>query len=92
MDLTKIDLNLLVSLDTLLVERNVTKAAARRHISQPALSAQLAKLRNIFNDPLLLPAESGRGMTPTARGLALQGPLRSALRDLGSSPYALIRK
>jgi DNA-binding transcriptional LysR family regulator len=82
MDLSRLDLNLLVSLDALLAERNVTKAAARRHISQPALSAQLARLRQIFNDPLLLPAESGRGMTPTARALALQGPLRSALKNL----------
>jgi DNA-binding transcriptional LysR family regulator len=82
MDLARIDLNLLVSLDVLLAERNVTKAAARRHISQPALSAQLAKLRQLFNDPLLLPAESGRGMTPTARALALQGPLRSSLKSL----------
>jgi DNA-binding transcriptional LysR family regulator len=83
-DLSSIDLNLLVSLDALLAESNVTRAAARLHISQPALSAQLARLRQLFNDPLLLPAESGRGMIATARALALRGPLRSALADLGS--------
>jgi DNA-binding transcriptional LysR family regulator len=77
-------LNLLVSLDVLLAEPNVARAAARLHISQPALSAQLGRLRQLFNDPLLLPAESGRGMTATARALALRGPLRSALADLGS--------
>lgn len=84
MDISRVDLNLLVSLDALLAESNVTKAAARLNISQPALSAQLAKLRIVFNDALLLPAESGRGMTPTVRALALRGPLRSALQNLNS--------
>ncbi|HKR45550.1 MAG TPA: LysR family transcriptional regulator [Paraburkholderia sp.] len=84
MDLTRIDLNLLVSLDVLLAECNVTKAAARLHISQPALSAQLARLRDLFADPLLVPLQKGRGMSPTARALALHGPLRSALKTLGA--------
>jgi DNA-binding transcriptional LysR family regulator len=82
MNLARVDLNLLISLDALLTECNVTKAAARLHISQPALSAQLAKLRDLFGDSLLLPAQSGRGMTPTARALALQGPLRTALKAM----------
>jgi DNA-binding transcriptional LysR family regulator len=84
MDLSRIDLNLLVSLDALLSECNVTRVASRLNISQPALSAQLAKLRVVFNDALLLPAESGRGMTPTVRALALKGPLRSALSTLNA--------
>lgn len=84
MDLTRIDLNLLVSLDVLLAECNVTKAAARLHISQPALSAQLARLRDLFADPLLVPLQKGRGMSATARALALHGPLRSALKTLGA--------
>lgn len=84
MDLRQIDLNLLVSLDALLAECNVTRAARRLHLSQPALSAQLARLRQIFDDPLLLPAEAGRGMTPTARALALGPILHSVLKDLES--------
>jgi hypothetical protein len=58
------DLPLLVSLDVLLEECNVTRAAARLHLSQPALSAQLARLRLLFDDPLLVPAASGRGAGP----------------------------
>ena len=81
-DLRATDLNLLVSLDVLLAERNVTRAAERLHISQPALSAQLGRLRQIFDDPLLMPAEAGRGMTPTARWLELLEPLRAALLHL----------
>ncbi|AIS97009.1 bacterial regulatory helix-turn-helix, lysR family protein [Burkholderia thailandensis E254] len=76
------DLALLAALDVLLEEANVTRATARLHLSQPALSAQLARLRELIGDPLLLPAKNGRGMVPTARALALQGPLRGALREL----------
>lgn len=80
MDTRKLDLNLLVALDALLAERNVTRAASRLHVSQPALSAQLARLRVIFDDQLLLPAQ--RGMVPTARALELQEPLRRALDEV----------
>lgn len=77
MDTSRLDLNLLVTLEALLTERNVTRAAARLHLSQPAVSAQLSRLRDVFEDPLLLPAQ--RGMTPTAKALALLDPLRQAL-------------
>lgn len=77
---TNIDLNLLVALDTLLAERNVTRAARRLGLSQPALSAQLARLRVLFGDPLLLPAQ--RGMLPTLRALELQDPLHRALEGV----------
>lgn len=80
MDLHRIDLNLLVSLDTLLAERNVTHAARRLSISQPALSAQLKQLRELFGDPLLVPA--ARGMTPTLRALELHAPLRELLASV----------
>lgn len=72
-----LDLNLLVALEALLAERNVTRAARRLHLSQPALSAQLARLRDVFGDPLLLPAQ--RGMIPTPRALELEEPLHRAL-------------
>lgn len=81
-DLRGIDLNLLISLDALFTERNVTRAATRLHLTQPAVSTQLAKLRLIFDDPLLIPAETGRGMLPSARGEQLAGPLHAVLKEL----------
>lgn len=83
MDTSRLDLNLLVTLEALLAERNVTKAAARLHLSQPAISAQLNRLRDMFGDPLLIPAR--RGMTPTARALDLLEPLRAALDQVRSA-------
>jgi DNA-binding transcriptional LysR family regulator len=77
MDTKRLDLNLLVTLEALLAEQNVTRAAARLHLSQPAVSAQLSRLRDVFDDPLLIPAQ--RGMTPTAKALELVEPLREAL-------------
>lgn len=77
MDTRRLDLNLLVTLETLLVEQNVTRAAARLNLSQPAVSAQLNRLRHELGDPLLIPAQ--RGMTPTAKAQELLSPLREAL-------------
>ena len=77
MDLRGVDLNLLVSLDALLAERNVTLAARRLGLSQPAVSAQLNHLRRLFNDPLLVPQR--RGMAPTGRALELARPLKAML-------------
>lgn len=77
---SRVDLNLLVALEALLAERNVTRAARRLNMSQPALSAQLARLRGLFGDPLLLPAQ--RGMIPTQRALDLQEPLHRALEEI----------
>lgn len=83
-DFKGVNLNLLVTLDALLGERNVTHAAERLGLSQPAVSAQLARLRRIFGDPLLMPADTGRGMIASARALALLEPLHAALKDLES--------
>ncbi|MEE3652938.1 MULTISPECIES: LysR family transcriptional regulator [unclassified Brenneria] len=79
-NLRQLDLNLLLTLDVLLTEHNVTRAAQRLHLSQPTVSVQLAKLRAFFNDPLLLPG--ARGMQPTARADTLREPLRKALASL----------
>jgi DNA-binding transcriptional LysR family regulator len=82
MNLHGSNLALLASLSTLLDERNVTRAAALLNMSQPALSAQLARLRELFDDPLLVPASSGKGMVLTALGAHLRAPLRQALQTL----------
>lgn len=76
----RLDLNLLITLDALLTELNVTRAARRLHLSQPAVSVQLGRLREYFGDPLLLPGP--RGMRPTARASELREPLRHALATL----------
>ncbi|HYG45521.1 MAG TPA: LysR family transcriptional regulator [Bordetella sp.] len=88
--LRSLDLNLLVTLDALLAEHNVTRAAERLHLAQPTVSVQLARLREIFGDPLLLPGP--RGMRPTTRADELREPLRNALKALEqavapSSPF-----
>ncbi len=80
MNIEQLDLNLLVTLDTLLAERNVTHAARRLNLSQPALSARLTRLRDLLNDPLLLPSQ--RGMIPTERALELQAPLHQAIESV----------
>ena len=80
MDIRKVDLNLLVALDALLAERSVSRAAVRLHLSQPAASALLARLRGLFGDPLLL--RSARGMLPTPRALELLGPVKQVLDEI----------
>jgi DNA-binding transcriptional LysR family regulator len=77
MDDKRLDLNLLLALEALLAELNVTRAARRLNLSQPALSAQLSRLRTIFGDQLLIP--TSRGMLPTAMAADLETPLRLAL-------------
>ena len=79
-NLRRLDINLLMTLDVLLAEHNVTRAAERLNLSQPSVSVHLAKLRDIFADPLLLPGP--RGMRPTARADELREPLREALEAL----------
>ncbi|WP_074071175.1 LysR family transcriptional regulator [Rhizobium gallicum] len=80
LDITRTELGLLLTLDVLLVERNVTRAAQRLGISQPALSAQLSRLREIFGDQLLVPA--GRGLEVTDRAQSIMGPLHRHLEEL----------
>jgi DNA-binding transcriptional LysR family regulator len=78
-DVSGVDLNLLAALDVLLAERSVTAAARRLGLGQPAVSHALARLRELFADPLLV--RSGRGMIATPRAEALREPLARLLAD-----------
>src|SRR5689334_2396942 len=70
--LANLDLNLLVALRELLRARNVTRAAARIGVSQPAASAALSRLRRHFDDELLVRGRSGYALSPLAMQLADQ--------------------
>lgn len=76
-NLNQIDLNLLVYLEVLLRERNVTQAANQLGLSQPAMSNGLRRLRALFNDPLLV--RTSEGMTPTERALELEPLVKDIL-------------
>ncbi len=78
--LHQIDANLLVALDVLLEERQVTRAADRLGVTQPAMSQTLQRLREALDDPLLV--RSGSRMVATPRAEKIQVPLRAALRAL----------
>lgn len=80
MNIRNLDLNLLVTLDALLHEQSVTRAATRLHLSQPAVSHALARLREAFGDPLLVRGQ--HGMTPTPVARSFREPLRRTLEDL----------
>jgi DNA-binding transcriptional LysR family regulator len=73
------DLNLLITLDVLLAEGNVTRAAQRLHLSPSAMSRALARLRETTGDPLLVRA--GRGLVPTPRALELRESVSQLVQD-----------
>ncbi|MGF6427015.1 LysR family transcriptional regulator [Bradyrhizobium sp. Pha-3] len=77
MNLNSLDLNLLVALDALLREANVSRAAMRLNLSQPATSHALQRLRDLISDPLLV--RNGARMELTPRAQALRSPLAHAL-------------
>jgi DNA-binding transcriptional LysR family regulator len=83
MNLDRIDLNLLRVFDTVFEERNLLRAAKRLHLSQSAVSHALARLRSSVDDDLFI--RTANGMQPTPRALAMAGPVRSALRQIGSA-------
>ena len=87
--LIRTDLNLLVALQILLEERNVTRAAERLSVSQPALSKTLHKLRDSFEDELFTRTAHGLVPTPRAEELGAQLPalLESVERVLGESDF-----
>jgi DNA-binding transcriptional LysR family regulator len=79
-DIRTMDLNLLKALDALLDERNVTRAAERLALPQPAMNVMLTRLRESFGDQLFV--RSQRGIVPTLRALELAGPLKQVLGDV----------
>jgi DNA-binding transcriptional LysR family regulator len=83
MRFNKLDLNLLVILNALLTERNITHAAEKVFLSQSATSSALARLRTYFNDELLVPA--GRQMMLTPRARDLVEPVREVLMRIDTT-------
>lgn len=77
MNIRNLDLNLLRVLDAILAEGNLTRAAQRLALSQPAMSNALSRLREALGDPLFV--RTGKGMAPTPRARQLAGPVRQAL-------------
>lgn len=78
--LSRIDLNLLVAFQVLMQERNVTRAAERLFVTQPAMSKTLGRLRNQIDDELFL--RSSHGLTPTPKALELEKPINEILARL----------
>ena len=80
MDFNGVDLNLLAAFNALMEERNVTRAAARVNVSQPAMSAALARLRTLFGDRLF--QRSAGGLLPTPRAYEVAEPIARALLQI----------
>jgi len=80
MDIRSLDLNLLVVFDAMLKHKNVTKAAVAIKLSQPAMSAAIARLRAIFDDPLFV--RTGAGMVPTPKAQALSPSIRLVVQTI----------
>ncbi|MEO6624463.1 MAG: LysR family transcriptional regulator [Burkholderiaceae bacterium] len=78
--LNRLDFNLLRDLDVLLREGSVVGAARYLHLSAPAMSRRLKRLREAVGDPLFVPA--GRGLVPTQRALALQQRVQAAVEEV----------
>lgn len=82
MDIRTVDLNLLLAFDAMLEHRNVTRAGEAIGLSQPAMSAAVARLRGLFDDPLFV--KVGAFMQPTARAQALAEPVRRVVQTIRS--------
>jgi DNA-binding transcriptional LysR family regulator len=86
MNLRQLDLNLLVALDALLSDCNITEAGRRIHVTQSTMSGSLGRLREFFGDELLVPA--GRRMIPTPLAESLAQPVREALLQIKTVLHA----
>ncbi len=80
MHLSRIDLNLFVVLDAIYTEQGITRASEKLHLTQPAISHALSRLREIFDDPLFV--RRGHSMIPTPLTRNLIEPVRRSLRGL----------
>jgi DNA-binding transcriptional LysR family regulator len=80
MNLNRIDLNLFVVFDAIYTEGGITKASRKLHLTQPAISHALGRLRDVFGDPLF--ERDGRAMVPTPLARGLIEPVRRSLRGL----------
>lgn len=80
MDIARTDLNLLIVFDAVFRERNVSKAAKQLHLSQPAVSGALSRLRDATKDQLFIRTRGG--MIPTKRAVELSEPVRQGLGAL----------
>lgn len=78
--LSRIDLNLLVAYQVLMQEKNVTRAAERLFVTQPAMSKTLNRLRNLLDDELFV--RSSHGLTPTPKTLEMEKPVNDILSQL----------
>jgi LysR family transcriptional regulator, mexEF-oprN operon transcriptional activator len=83
LNVLNVDLNLLVAFDALITEGNVTRAAARICVSQPAMSRSLKQLRAIFNDELF--QRTHTGMIPTPRAVQMSRLIRPALQSIADA-------
>lgn len=79
-NLRAVDLNLLVVLDSLIQEKHITNAAKKLNITQSALSKMLSRIRDMFNDPILIRMQNGYELTDRAEKLA--EPIRKILQDI----------
>ncbi len=80
MHINRVDLNLLVVFDAIYSEGGITRAAEKLHLTQPAVSHSLGRLRDLFDDPLF--ERDGRLMMPTPKARSLIGTVRRSLREL----------
>jgi DNA-binding transcriptional LysR family regulator len=81
-DIRSLDVAMLRTFDALMRERSVSRAAARLFLSQPAVSASLGRLREVFDDPLF--RRTGHGVTPTPRALAMAAQVEKLLGELSA--------
>lgn len=83
MNVTNFDLNLLRAFVVLMREKNVSNAAKSMHLSQPAMSNTLNRLRDLLDDPVLV--RTSRGMQPTPKAMGLEKKIRTALQMIEQS-------